>query len=148
VKEVAFAFLANSAELLADGRLVVIGPDIDQLFCVQIPTSAQLSFVVKLIFAAEESSRSHTVAIEYAKPDGTRARLTQSIPLSLRLNPGNPAADVKTAVVAVLGLNLDAPGGYTFYVMVDEQDAVNRPLNVTVFSPSGASVLTGSTPCP
>jgi len=149
VKEVAFAFLANVAELLMDGRLVVIGPDIDGFMCSQIPIGAQLSFVAKLIFAAEEVSQSHTFSIEYAKPDGTRVPLVTSLPIVLRVSQENPTGDVKTVVVAAMGMNFDAPGKYTFYGKVDQQDVVNRSFNILRLPPSNVPVsMTGSTLCP
>jgi hypothetical protein len=144
MKEVAFAFLANVAELLVDGRLVVIGPDIEGLNCSQIPIGVQLAFVAKLIFAAEEVSQSHTITIECARPDGTRAPISTPVPLGLRVNPEHPDNDAKAVVVAAIGITFDVPGKYTFYAMVDQEAVAIRSLNIALIPPSNAPISTTS----
>jgi hypothetical protein len=69
--EVAFAFLANFGEITPDGRLNVIGGDIDALNSDEVPfTFPLLCFVAKLLFDPEELGRELEIATEIVDPSG------------------------------------------------------------------------------
>ncbi len=82
--ELSFAFLANMADHLADGRMIVIGPDFDIASCPQFPFVVPIAFVVKMKVEPEEVGQPHTIKVDYRKPDGTCANRLVSKPASTR----------------------------------------------------------------
>ena len=142
MKQVFFAFLAQNVELLADGQVTISRPDIDGLTALQVPFDASLFFVAKLIFAADETSRPHTVFIEYTKPDGVRLPIGGQMPLLVQTNPQNPSADAKSMVIAAMGVKFESIGVYVFRMMVDEEEIATRDLNITRLPQDTASLLT------
>ncbi len=140
MKDIAFAFLATGVEVLADGRLMVVGADVEGFMCPQIPIQVQFSFVAKMSFAPEEISQSHTVNVECEKPDGTRGPICPAVPVVLQLNPYNPTGEIKAIAIAKIGMNFEQPGKYVFHLMVDQKEALARSLGIMEIS-HGATPL-------
>lgn len=135
MKEVLFSFLSNSADLLADGRLIAIGAGIDGFVASQLPAMIPLSFVAKMTFGLDEISHPHTVAVDHTNPDGTREKMSETIPLAVRSDPRDlPDDDAKALLIAGITLNVTLAGRHKFHLLVDGEEKATRSVNIHLTS--------------
>jgi hypothetical protein len=65
----AFAFLANNAEIATGGRLHVFGGDFNVVRVASLPTIITVAFVAKLRCTRDEIGSKHTAKIELRRPN-------------------------------------------------------------------------------
>ena len=70
---IAYTFLATGAEFTSDGRLWVLGGDIDSIGASSFPVSQPgLCLVIKFLFSPDEVGQSHTLQVDVIRPNGER----------------------------------------------------------------------------
>ena len=131
-----FAFLANFAAHLQDGRLVVFGADIDGMECVGFPALAsQLVLVAKFWVFPEEPTEGHRLSIDLTKPGGQRIQLRTDEPLEAIRNQRNPDRPSAAQVTVNLMMTFDAVGIYLFHLSIDGQEVKAVPFQVSLVAP-------------
>jgi hypothetical protein len=135
--EFSFAFLASSADHLMDGRMLVVGPDIETLLCSQFPATATIALAMKLAFDPEEVGKPHTLAVEYTKPGGTLAKIMGQTPIGLKPNPEDPNLKAFASIIANLTITFESAGIYQFHLAIDDQEIKSLSLTAKLhdFSP-------------
>lgn len=128
-----FAFLANVADYLQDGRLVIFGADIDGLQCPRLPALApQLCLVAKFWVSPDEPTEGHTLSVDLTKPNGERAHLCANEPLQAVRNRSDTTGPSSAQAAVALVAGFDAAGTYRFHVIADGQEVKEVPFHVNV----------------
>jgi hypothetical protein len=137
--ELTFAFLADAADLSADGRLHVLGADYDALLCESFPVVIpSVVLVAKLSVAPAELDQRHVARVELSHPNGQRIVLVDDVPMttsSNRLRPGKPSGS--TLILSMGFVHLPEPGDYGVHLLVDGREMKTLPLLLA--SPESAS---------
>ncbi len=128
--ELSFAFLAGSADYLADKRMVALGVDTDMVLCRVFPATATIALVMKWLFDPEEIDRPHSFKVEYIKPDGTGAKVLEQTPFSVAPNLEGPTFKAGASFIVNMSLLLESAGIYQFRAIVDDREI--QPLALTV----------------
>jgi hypothetical protein len=128
--QLSFAFLANVAEVLKDGRLLAIGIDFDTIFCGQFPIIAPVTLVVKINLDPSEISKSHTLAIEVTRPNGKRESLGPEQSFTIKANPIDASRPSGSAIIATIGFNFESAGEYLFHVLINGIEFKSLSLDV------------------
>ena len=128
-----FAFLANFANHLQDGRLVIFGADIDGMECVGFPALAsQLVLVAKFWVFPDEPTDGHRLSIDLTKADGQRIPLITDEPLEAIRNHRNPDRPSAAQAIVNLMMNFQAAGTYLFHLCIDGEEVKAVPFHVTL----------------
>jgi len=129
----AYAFLANAAEYTSDGKLWVLGGDIDTFTFDDFPaTVPALSFVAKVLFEPAECGAAYRLGIDILRPDGESLNPSQIVyELRPEVRVEQPDRPVGAAMVLnIQGLSLPEPGDYRFVIRVDDEEMGLLPVRV------------------
>ena len=130
--------IAPYAEIGQDGRVYVIGGDLDT---VRVPidffpatVGLPLYVAVKIGLPAQECGRQYSSQIEIIAPDGTTLETTPHLieaPL-----PDNPQRQSKVGIVLLLaGLTFPVTGEYSVRLVVDGIERARLPLYIDQVAP-------------
>ena len=109
--EPVFAFFAQSAGYLKDGRLCIFGADFDSIEASEFPLPAvPFTFVAKLSLNPSEPLEGHTFRVDHIAPEGNRTPLSKDAPLKTKRNPRNPQNAAGAALVLTLYVAFHNPG--------------------------------------
>jgi hypothetical protein len=129
--ELSFAFLAKMADHLADGQLLLIGPDFDAVACSQFPVQIPISIAIKLFAEPREINKPHTLRIELTKPDGSRGIIGIESEIATRVNEFDPTRRSGASIVVnMLGMVFESAGDYLFHVIVDDREVKSLSLSL------------------
>lgn len=131
--KLAYAMLADSAQFTPDGRLWVLGGDIDTLYVPAIPAKQPLlTLVFKVLFAPEECEREHTLRVDVTSPDGTLVKSGESLSFVPHVSPDRPDEDVGVGVpVLIQNQEFQTLGQYVYHILVDDQELAELPLRIS-----------------
>lgn len=125
-----FAFLANYADVLRDGRLMAVGIDFEGVVCPQIPIVVPVMLVVKIKVDPSETDQSFTLGIEITRPGGKRESLGVERPFLVRANSNNPNHPSGSAMIAAIGLSVESEGEHLFHVLINGTEFKTLPLDI------------------
>lgn len=125
-----FAFFANVAEILRDGRILAIGMDIEGIICPQFPITVPLILIVKIKLDPSEINLQHKCVIEITRPNGKREPLGIENPFDAKANPMDPNLPGSTAIIVTMGTNFDSAGEHLFHILIDGEEVKSLPLDV------------------
>jgi len=131
--ELRFAFVANSAEVSADGRFFVLGGGIDGIEVREIPTTLPaLAVVFRIHFLQDECGHEYRIGLYMACPDGTASPFQTGLvvtPTAIIDGHQNRGANADVAF-NLFGIPLPQEGEYSFHFRVDDTDIGSQPLFV------------------
>jgi hypothetical protein len=134
--ELDYAFLAERAGRLHDGKLIVFGGDIDYLETTGLPIPLQLALVVRLTLRPDEKLEGHTFGIAVSKPDGKREGVCSNVPINTRRHPFDPKSPSGARLIFDIHMLIDAPGPRSIHIIVDGQE-IKTVRFVVILSPTG-----------
>lgn len=121
-----YAILADAAQILPDGKFVIMGGGIEYINAPSFPTmNPSLALVVRITVDPQEVGREHQFRLELLKPDG------ESIPPLEGSSVFTPQAPITSGVVIPLshmfvinlpGVVFPEPGKYMFRMFVDDHE--------------------------
>jgi hypothetical protein len=125
----AYAFLAHSADFSSDGKLYVIGGDFDTIRAGSFPAMHPfMVVVVKLVASPSDFGHEHKLVVRLVTPDGTQL-VEAEIPVQLPADAGH--REPKVGLLAnLLGATFAAPGDHAVVVEVDGKEMCRLPLHV------------------
>jgi hypothetical protein len=118
-----FAFLAQAAELVPDGRFFVLGGGIDRITIPSFPgVIPSLALVAELLFSGDEYAQPYPVRVTVTRPDGKVQDLGEILVLSPRAEPEWPERG-RTAhlVCQINSFLIPLPGIYEFQFSIHDQ---------------------------
>jgi len=129
--ELDYAFLAERADRLHDGRLVVFGGDADAIQPAGFPAKFQVSLVARMLLDDGENPDGHTwgVAMTSPEPDGKRKALIDDQNLN---GPHDipPGMQGGAGLIVGLTIGLMRAGIYRIHLIVDGVEVKTLPLLV------------------
>jgi hypothetical protein len=130
--KIAYALLANSAEFSADGKLYMLGGDIDTLYAPSLPvTQPALTLALKLLAPSVECDVEHRLRVDLAGPEGGLIEPGMDLTFIPRAKLGDESRDVGVGFALVFQrLVFTQFGEHTFRVMIDGQEARSLPLSI------------------
>jgi hypothetical protein len=144
--KLSYAYLAEKAERLQDGRLCVFGADIDIIEVPQVPFPFMATMVVRFSVAPDEPLEDHTISVDLILPEGERKSLVKQMAVNTMRNQADPSLPSAASILAQLGIVFGAPGLYRFNIFADGDEVISLPLSIHVAeettnvpSPSGES---------
>lgn len=129
--QINYAFLADAAEFTPDGRLWMLGGDVDTIYTPQVPaTHAELSLVIKLIIDPADSETEHQIHFQLLDPNNIP--LVPESGFSFRPNPSQDP-DLPNGYGICLGfqqLKFQQLGKHTVVVRIDGEERKRLPLKI------------------
>lgn len=132
--KVAYALLANAAEFTPDGKLYLLGGDIDTINASTLPVIYPFMVIVlKFRFSASESLQPRTLRLVPLGPDGQVMRP----PMDMPLLPPRASSPESGLGICINLVNADFPvlGEYVFRIEVDGLEVAQLPLRVRLVQP-------------
>lgn len=116
-----YAFLADAAQF-TNGKLYVLGGDIDTIFAPAFPSMHVSSvLVIKLLVQPAECGREHRLRVEFIDSDGGQVVPELVVPFTPVVRPDQPHRPVGVGLTLQLqALPLPHPGDYAFHILVDD----------------------------
>jgi hypothetical protein len=138
--QLAFALLADLAEITSEGKIAMLGGDIDTIKTQMFPAvHPRLSLVVKLNVKPAECNREHQFQVEVLNPAGEL--ITPEIKSAFIPRPGEDK-DRPLKYIFVLSfplLLLSTSGTYIFRLLVNDEELGTLPLYVVESDTSSRS---------
>lgn len=135
-----YAFFAENADRLEDGRLCIFGADFDTYQVPETPVAIQFRLVLKLSLEAGETYDGHTFGLQITNPAGERTDIGEpsSIEVARKLNATPEMTPVASMFVrlAIRFLNF---GVYRIHVLVDGVEAKELRMNIDRIAQEGAT---------
>lgn len=127
-----YALLASGAEFTPDGRLWVLGGDIDVLYVQDTPAiQPVLTLVAKLLVPPTECETEHRLRIELTDPDNVRIRPDAELMFAPHIQPEYPDHAVGIGLSFVFQhLQFEQPGDHIFQIFVDDVELGTLPLTI------------------
>ena len=136
-----FAFLAQYADFVTDGKLAIFGAGIDGVQTSAIPfQSYSMSLVVKFLVDPEDEDRPHLYRIEITTPAGERKLVTENQVNVQRDETG--VAQRGSNLIVNLNIHYSAAGLYYLHIVLDDADVKSLPISVSLvpeLNPHGAA---------
>ena len=130
--EIDYAFLANNAAPLQDGRLCIFGAEFDGFDSEQFPVvTPPITLVARISLRPDEPVDGHSVQLEMTKPNGEREPMAEPIPLNCCRSKRNPDLPGYSSLIVGLVMGLDAPGLYQIHILIDREEAKTLNLYAT-----------------
>lgn len=131
--KVLYAFLADAAVAHPDGKFSAIGGGIGALTGPEFPLQhPQLALLIRLEFTPLECGRTHTVEVHALDSDGQPFAPSLQVQTKPERNPSVPTDPVAVQLVLNMqNLQVVKPGRYAFSVVVDGEEKVSVPLQVS-----------------
>lgn len=120
--ELDYAILAEKADRTQDGKLVVLGGDIDSVTITTLPAVFPVSLVARIFLRPDEELEGHTFGIEATSSKGTRTTVAEDVPLQARRNPIEPDQPSPCRLILNLNLVVNAPGQHFIHLMLDREE--------------------------
>lgn len=135
--KLAYAMLADSAQFTPDGRLWMLGGDIDTIYARTLPARHPvLTVVFKVLFTPEECEKEHTVRITLTNPEGATITPDEALSFVPHASPERPGEDVGVGLPAViLGPEFHLLGTHVCHIWVDDQEVSQLPLRIVPAPP-------------
>ena len=114
--EFGFAFAAESAQPIPDGRFSVLGGGLDGYIAPSLPIIARsLALIVELRFKHDECGRKHSLKMQVMGPGGNKVQELDNIALAPEPDPHFPEHPMNLHVVInLINLVFDSTGFYKF----------------------------------
>lgn len=114
--ELVYSFLANSGEVMPDGRFNVLGGGIEGVSASAVPIILpSLAIVVVFNFAPDEIGQEYPVGLSLIQPNGVPSEISGSLLLHPKMPEIASSSTVRLrAMFNVYGLKLSEPGVYQF----------------------------------
>jgi len=127
--ELSYAFLANTAGQLQDGRLCIFGADVDGLEATSLPfVGPPLALVARLLLRPGEPSTGHKFRVELTTPNGERLPMSEDLELNAKRSSLNPEGPAGTSIVTNLMVGFRELGAY--HLIVDGTETLALPFFV------------------
>ena len=128
--QLAFAVLADFAEITSEGKIAMLGGDFDTIKSPAFPSiHPRLSLVVKLNVEPAEYDKEHQLLVEVLDPQGTSILPAITSVFTPRVGPGGPDRPLKYSFVLNFHLfMLSTSGKYLFRLFVDSKEIGAIPL--------------------
>lgn len=120
--ELDYALLADKADRTHDGKLVVVGGDIDSLIVNELPSAAQIYLVARFLLDPSEPLEGHSFSIEAESPGGSRTAVAQNVPLSTSRNPHEPDQPSSARLILNLVIGVKAEGAHFLRLKLDGKE--------------------------
>jgi len=133
--ELSFAFLANSAEILPDNRLLASGIDFDGFVFDTLPSQMPFFLVAKMLGDPSDVARPHSLKVEFTGPTQGRLPLGEEFPIEFGQEGLDPTAHVTALVVAKIVFQFQEAGRYLFYIILDGAGKRSLALDVKLRKP-------------
>ena len=130
--KLAYAFIAENAESMANGRLRIAGADFDAFDVTDVPASATLALVAKFLFEREESGW-HRFSLDMTRPNGERKSLMEP-PQAVDVVCGEKS-DGDVRMVLHLSVKFNSPGKHIFHLIFDGRDMAEIPFDIHQVKP-------------
>lgn len=117
-----FAILAENADRLEDGRLVIFGGDFNLFQVSQVPATIPFCLVCKLSTARGEPLSGHQFKLEIENPAGERQQMSAD---GAEIAFGQPPSQQLPSIAHVftrLIIKFSTVGLYSVYVMVNDTE--------------------------
>lgn len=125
--ELDYAFLADRAERLADGRLFVYGGDVDVISSTG-PVAFSCALAARFLVSPDEVDQQHTFALEISKPDGKRDELCPTGTLNTSRNSVDANEPSGAGLVVKMTLGFSVEGKYVIHVIADGKEVKSLPI--------------------
>ena len=127
-----FTFLANAGEFAPDGRLYVLGGDLDILIVPNFPnTQPSMVLVIKFRLDDADLSTDHEIRVLIVGPTGEPLAPQVRAPVQILANPPRPGRPMGLGFVMNMGnLNFPVSGDYVWHVDLDEDELTTLTLRV------------------
>lgn len=138
--DIDFAFLADAAETSPGQKFNVLGGGVSRIGGPGFPLRhPHLALVVSLVVASTELDREHEIRFLLLDPDGTEvASATSSLVAS---GTGGGKDSNITFSVDLWNLTFNAPGDYSFRILVNGSERRRLPLAIARSTEAGSSPL-------
>ena len=131
IMQLDFAFLAQYADYVTDGRMAIFGAGIDGVESSVVPFQAHpMCLVAKFLIAEEDAARSHFYRIEVIGPNGSRKLMLEDQALNTAVEPRGRYPGGSNLIVN-LNINFMNIGLYNLCLMLDGEDVKQLPINVS-----------------
>jgi hypothetical protein len=119
--DLAYAFFANAAERMPDGRIMVLGGDFDNIRGNAFPlTFPAFALLVKIRVEPRECGAEHRLRVEGTGPADFRLPLCD-LPFTPQIRDGHPERVVWFGIsLTVYNSVFPQPGEYVFHFFVDD----------------------------
>jgi hypothetical protein len=134
--EIAYAYLANYAEFSSDGRLTMVGGDLDAIGSPDFPSRPlNLALAIKATFLPEESGRPHLCRIEIARARNNEPDSEALAPVIMaNLDLPRVGADLATGRANICGqftgVVFPVEGDYLVRIWLDDREMRRLPLRL------------------
>lgn len=138
IMKLGFAFLANYADLQADGRFSVSGGGIDGYVLDNLPTTIQtVALVACVVFEPQECGESYTVKLTYQVPRGVEQAMLMQPTLTPKLDAYFPERNENLYIVIPMSnWIITMVGFYNFHFYVNDVKLGSVEVGVAVKSAS------------
>jgi hypothetical protein len=140
--ELDYAFLAEKASRLDDGKLVVFGGDIDGIATARLPAPFQPTLVAKMTLEEGESRNGHVFSLECTSPSGNRVVIVKD--QSLDPPPSVEGMRSSCGLIATIGIGLKSRGIYRLHLIVDGKELKSLPVMVECLDSSQSELEAAS----
>lgn len=127
-----YAILADSAQILPDGKFVIMGGGVEYINAPSFPAmNPSLALVVRLSVNSQEVGHEHQFRLELLMPDGTTVLPIQGNTAFTPKPPTTSGIVVPLNYMFVVnfpGLVFPAAGKYAFRLVVDDRKVSEVPL--------------------
>ncbi len=120
--ELDYALLADKADRTQDGKLVVVGGDIDSLIVSQLPSAGQIYLVARFLLNPGEPLDGHSFSIEAESPSGTRTAVAEDVPLHTARNPLEPEQPSACRLILHLTIGVKSEGVHFLHLKLDGKE--------------------------
>ena len=119
--KLAYAILADTAQVMQDGKISILGGDFDTIRASSFPHFQQtMSIVARFDVTIEEGKKNHQLRIEFIGPLGGHANPSAVTSFRPKADPSKPDRPLKFLFVANLqGVLFETVGKYTIRISVD-----------------------------
>jgi hypothetical protein len=128
--DITCAMLASYVEMAQDGRVHIIGGDVDTLRApvgsFPVTMGTPLFLIVKLMYPEQEANQTYRFKVELVGPGGNTIDLGEH-PLPVGPVPPGRAAKVGF-IISLQGTTFPAPGQYVLRVLQDRAEIRRLPL--------------------
>src|SRR5262245_53605450 len=128
---VEYAILADAATLTHDGKLVLVGGDIDSVTVHELPALVQLFLAVRLVADAGDDKDEHTYGLECVGPAGKKTVVAESMPLA-PVRPQEPGKPYAARLILDMKIVAGDPGQHLIHIFADGQDVKTVLFDVKV----------------
>jgi hypothetical protein len=130
----AYALLANSAEFTPDGKLYILGGDIDTLYVRELPaTQPVLTLAMKLLVPPTECDVEHRLQVSLIDPDEDVGATSTDVTFTPRTQAGHEGRDVGVGLSFLFQQQqFTQAGEYIYRILVDDKEQGSLPLRIVL----------------